>query len=347
MERCVTRLRRGAHGSRKDNAMNVSRIVGSGSYVPERVVPNSHFEYLVPGADEWIFSRTGIRERRFAAPEQATSDLAAAAARSALADAGIDAKDLDCIVLGTSTPDMILPATACMVQERIGAVNAFAFDVNSVCSSFVFSLDAADGLIRSGKARTALVIGADTYSRILDFNDRSTCPLFGDGAAAVVLRGDGDARTGIQHSYLRSDGRGWPLIQVPSSGSRAPVTAESTAARQVYFQMAGKKVFEFAVEVVPGLLVEICRRAGLRPADLDFVIPHQANVRIIDVVARKVGIPKERFLLNLERYGNTSAASVGIALDENRRNGTIRPGARVVVLGFGGGLSWGGMLIGT
>jgi 3-oxoacyl-[acyl-carrier-protein] synthase-3 len=325
--------------------MNVSRIVGSGGYVPERVVPNSHFQYLVDDADEWIFSRTGIRERRFAAPDQATSDLATAAAQNALANAGLDARELDAIVLGTSTPDMILPATACMVQERIGAHNAFAFDVNSVCSSFVLALDTADSLIRTGKARTALVIGADTYSKILDFQDKSTCPLFGDGAAAVVLRNDGDETTGIQHSYLRSDGRGWPLIQVPSSGSRAPITAETIAAREVFFRMAGKKVFEFAVEVVPGIVVELCRRAGIEPSAIDHIIPHQANVRIIDVVAKRLRIPKERFLLNLERYGNTSGASVGLALDENLRNGTIRRGALVVALGFGGGLSWGGMLI--
>jgi 3-oxoacyl-[acyl-carrier-protein] synthase-3 len=325
--------------------MHVSRIVGSGSCVPERVVSNSHFESLIPGADEWIFSRTGIRERRFAAEDQATSDLATIAARNALADAGLDARELDCIVVGTSTPDMILPATACIVQERIGATNAFAFDLNSVCSSFVFALETADGLIRSGKCRTALVIGADTYSKILDFKDRTTCPLFGDGAAAVVLRNDGDEATGIHHSFMRSDGRGWALIQVPSSGSRAPVTAGTMAAGQVFFQMAGKKVFEFAVEVVPALVVELCRRAGIAPGDLDFVIPHQANVRIIDVVARRTGIAKERFLLNLERYGNTSAASVGLALDENRRSGRIGRGARVAVLGFGGGLSWGGMLI--
>jgi 3-oxoacyl-[acyl-carrier-protein] synthase-3 len=325
--------------------MNVSRIVGTGSCVPERVVPNSHFEALIPGADEWIFSRTGIRERRFVAEGQSTSDLATVAAQNALADAGLDAKDLDCIVVGTSTPDMILPATACIVQERIGAENAFAFDLNSVCSSLVFALETADGLIRSGKCRTALVIGADTYSKILDFKDRTTCPLFGDGAAAIVLRNDGDATAGIQTSFMRSNGRGWALIQVPSSGSRTPVTADSMAAGQVFFQMAGKKVFEFAVEVVPELVVELCRRGGIAPADLDLVIPHQANVRIIDVVARKTGIPKERFLLNLERYGNTSAASVGLVLDENRRSGRIGRGAMVAVLGFGGGLSWGGLLI--
>jgi 3-oxoacyl-[acyl-carrier-protein] synthase-3 len=325
--------------------MKISRIAGSGSYVPARVVPNSHFEHLVENADDWIFSRTGIRERRFAAADQSTSDLATVAAQNALADAGLDPRDLDCIVVGTSTPDMTLPATACIVQERLGAVNAFAFDLNSVCSSFVFALDTADGFIRAGKCRTVLVIGADTYSKILDFTDKGTCPLFGDGAAAVVLRDDGDATTGIQHTVMRSDGRGWPLIQVPSSGSRAPVTADTLAARQVYFQMAGKKVFEFAVEVVPGLVVELCRRAGLAPADLDFLVPHQANVRIIDVVARRLQLPRERFLLNLERYGNTSAASVGLALDEHRRNGTLGRGARVVVLGFGGGLSWGGLLI--
>jgi 3-oxoacyl-[acyl-carrier-protein] synthase-3 len=325
--------------------MKVSRIAGSGSYVPERVVPNRHFEPLVENADEWIHSRTGIRERRYAAEDQATSDLAVIAARNALADAGLEAKDLDCIVVGTSTPDMTIPAIACIVQERIGAVNAFAYDVNSVCSSFVFALDTADAFLRSGKCRTALVIGADTYSKILDFKDRTTCPLFGDGAAAVILRDDGDERCGIQQSFLRSDGRGWSLIQVPSSGSRAPVTPQTMAAGQVFFQMAGKKVFEFAVEVVPGIIAELCKRAGIQPGDLKYVIPHQANVRIIDFVAKKLAISRERFLLNLERYGNTSAASVGIALDENRRNGTIQRGDLVVALGFGGGLSWGGMLI--
>lgn len=325
--------------------MVFARIIGSGSHLPDRVVPNSHFEYLVENADEWIHARTGIRERRFASADEATSDLASRAARNALEDAGIDPGDLDCIVVGTSTPDMMLPATACMVQEKIGARNAFAFDVNSVCSSFVYALEVANNFIRGGSYRTVMAIGADTYSKILDFQDKSTCPLFGDGAGAVVLRNDGSEKTGIQQTYMRSDGRGWPLIQVPSSGSRKPVTAESIAAREVYFQMAGKRVYVFATEVIPEIIVNLCRQAGIAPSDVDYIIPHQANVRIIDFISKKFGFPKDRFLLNLDRCGNTSAASVPIVLDENRRNGIIKSGSLVLTMGFGGGLSWGGLLI--
>lgn len=325
--------------------MNVSRIIGSGACLPEHVVTNSNFNALVEDADEWIYSRTGVRERRFTSADQATSDLAAGAARQALEDASLDPRELDCIVLGTSTPDMSLPATACIVQERIGAANAFAFDLNSVCSSFVFALDTADGFIRAGKCKTALVIGADTYSKILDFEDKTSCPLFGDGAGAVVLRNDGDRTRGILHSCLRSDGRGWPLIRVPSSGSRAPVTVDTIAAREVFFRMAGRQVFTFAAEAVPELVLEVCRRAGLEPSDVDHIIPHQANVRIIDSVAERLGLPRGRFLTNLERLGNTSAASVPLVLDENLRSGRIGRGDAVLALGFGGGLSWGGILI--
>lgn len=325
--------------------MVISKIIGSGSCLPERVIPNSHFDYLVENADEWIFTRTGIRERRFAHADQSTSDLATIAARHALEAAGIDASEIDCIVLGTSTPDMSLPATACMVQENIGARNAFAFDVNSVCSSFVYALETADNFIKCGKYRTVMAIGADTYSKILDFNDKSTCPLFGDGAGAVILRNDGDEKTGIQHTYMRSDGKGWELIQVPSSGSRKPVSPESIAAREVYFQMAGKQVYIFATEVIPEIITRLCEKGGVHPSDLTYIIPHQANVRMIDFIAKKFGYPKERFLLNLDRCGNTSAASVALVLDENLRNGTIKPGDLVLTMGFGGGLSWGGLLI--
>lgn len=325
--------------------MIISRIAGSGSCMPERVIPNSHFDYLVEDADEWIYSRTGIRERRFAHDDQSTSDLATIAAREALEKAGIDPGEIDCIVLGTSTPDMSLPATACMVQENIGAKNAFAFDVNSVCSSFVYALETADNFIKCGKYKTVMAIGADTYSKILDFNDKTTCPLFGDGAGAVILKNDGSETTGIQQTYMRSDGKGWPLIQVPSSGSRKPVTAETIAAREVYFQMAGKQVYVFATEVIPEIIVKLCEKGGVKPADLDYIIPHQANVRMIDFISRKFGYPKERFLLNLDRCGNTSAASVPLVMAENMNNGTIRPGHLVLTMGFGGGLSWGGLLI--
>lgn len=325
--------------------MIVSKIIGSGSCMPERVIPNSHFDYLVENADEWIYTRTGIRERRFAHADQATSDLATIAAKNALEAAGIHASEIDCIVLGTSTPDMSLPATACIVQDKIGATNAFAFDVNSVCSSFVYAMEVADNFIKCGKYKTVMAIGADTYSKILDFNDKTTCPLFGDGAGAVILRNGGDKKTGIQHTYMRSDGKGWELIQVPSSGSRSPVTPETIAAREIFFQMAGKQVYVFATEVIPDIINNLCAKAGIAPSDLDYIIPHQANVRMIDFISKKFGFPKERFLLNLDRCGNTSAASVALVLDENLRNGTIKPGNVVLTMGFGGGLSWGGLLI--
>ncbi|NJD37077.1 MAG: ketoacyl-ACP synthase III [Geobacter sp.] len=322
-----------------------SHIIGSGAGLPERVVGNDFFSYLIDDAEEWIASRTGIRERRFASESESTSDLAVRAARAALSNAGINAEELDCIVVGTSTPDMILPATACMVQKEIGAKDAFAFDLNSVCGSFVFAMDTADSFIRSGKATTALVIGADTYSKILNFDDKTTCPLFGDGAAAVILRGQDNSQQGILQTFIRTDGNGWPLIQVPSSGSRKPVTAESIAAKENTFYMAGKPVYVFATSAIPELIQTVCSKAGIQPADLDWLIPHQANLRIIDAVSKKHAIPKEKFLVNLQKYGNTAAASVGLALNEFLQDGTIKPGHLVLVMGFGGGLSWGGLLI--
>ncbi len=324
--------------------MPYSELIATGSGIPARVVPNSHFNYLVEDADNWILSRTGIRERRFVAEEQSTSDIATEAARSALAAGNIDPAELDCIIVATSTPDMILPATACMVQKNIGAVNAFAFDMNSVCSSLVYAIDTADSFIKAGKCRTALVIGADTYSKILNFDDKGSCPLFGDGAGAVILRAT-EKPTGILQSMIKSDGRGWDLIQVPSSGSRKPVSAETIAARENTFVMEGKKVFVFATDVIPRIIEEVTAKAGISPSDLDYIIPHQANLRIIDHITKKTGIGNEKFLLNLDRYGNTAAASVGLVMDENRRNGTIKPGNLVLVMGFGGGLSWGGLLI--
>lgn len=324
--------------------MVYSHILSTGGAVPERVVPNSHFNYLVEDADNWILSRTGIRERRFSAEHEATSDLATTAARQALQRASISAEELDCIIVGTSTADMILPATACMVQKNIGAKNAFAFDMNAVCSSFVFAVETADNFVRSGKYKKVLVIGADTYSKILDFQDKTTCPLFGDGAGAMIL-GASPEKKGILQSLIKSDGNGWELIQVPSSGSRKPVTVETIAARENTFKMAGKSVFVFATDVIPQIIAELTTRAGITPDQLDHIIPHQANLRIIDFISKKMGIPKERFLLNLDRYGNTAAASVGLALDENLQNGTIKPGQRVLMMGFGGGLSWGGMLL--
>ncbi len=319
-------------------------VRATGSGIPGRVVPNSYFDYLIEDADEWIRSRTGIRERRFAEPDESTSDLATVAARNALQRGGIDPQEIDCIILATSTADMCLPSTACMVQKNIGAKNASAFDMNAVCSGFVYAMETADCFIRSGKYRTVMVIGADTYSKILNFQDKTTCPLFGDGAGAVILGATEEDR-GIVSSLIRSDGGGWELIQVPSSGSRKPVTPETIAASENTFFMAGKQVFTFATDIIPRIIDEVTERGGIRPDQLDHIIPHQANVRIIDNIARRTGIPKEKFLLNLDRFGNTAAASVSIALDENLRSGVIKPDQTVLMMGFGGGLCWGGILI--
>jgi 3-oxoacyl-[acyl-carrier-protein] synthase III len=321
-----------------------SEVLGTGGFVPAKVVGNSYFDYLVDDADAWIHSRTGIRERRFAEAGESTSDLATSAALLALENAGLDAGELDCIIVATSTPDMILPATACMVQKNIGAANAFAFDMNAVCSSYIYGMEIADNLIRSGKYKKVLLIGADTYSKILDFQDKGSAPLFGDGAGAVILGASASGK-GILQSVMKSDGKGWELIQVPSSGSRKPVSAESIALKENTFKMAGKSVFIFATDVIPRIIADLAERGGVQPEEIDHIIPHQANVRIIDFISKKTGIAKGKFLLNLDRYGNTAAASVGLVLDENRRNGVIKPGELVLMMGFGGGLSWGGILI--
>jgi 3-oxoacyl-[acyl-carrier-protein] synthase III len=321
-----------------------SEILGTGGHVPSRVIANGHFDYLVDDAESWIHSRTGIRERRFAAEGESTSDLATRAALLALENGGVDPQELDCIIVATSTPDMILPATACMVQKNIGADNAFAFDMNAVCSSFIYAVEVADNLIRSGKYRKVLLIGADTYSKILDMDDKGSAPLFGDGAGAVILGASGSGK-GILHTMMKSDGKGWDLIQVPSSGSRKPISAESIEAKENTFKMAGKSVFVFATDVIPKIIADLSERGGIKAEDIDYIIPHQANVRIIDFISKRSAIPKEKFLLNLDKYGNTAAASVGLVLDENRRNGVIKPGDLVLMMGFGGGLSWGGVLM--
>jgi len=324
--------------------MLYAKIVATGGRTPDKVVKNEFFEYLVEDADTWIFSRTGIRERRFAADDEATSDLATAAALQALESGKIDPLDLDCIIVATSTPDMILPPTACMVQKNIGAANALSFDMNAVCSGFVYAVETADNFIKSGKYRRVLVIGADCYSKILDMQDKTTSPLFGDGAGALILEASTEP-LGILTTHIESDGSRWELIQVPSSGTRKPITPESIALRENTFKMAGRSVYTFATDVIPKLIARVTEKAGISPAELDFIIPHQANSRIIDVITKKTGIPAEKILLNLDRYGNTAAASVGLALDENLRNGVIKEGNLVMIMGFGGGLSWGGMLL--
>ena len=314
-----------------------SEIVGCGSYLPEKVLTNEAIAALVDTSDEWIVSRTGIRERRIAADGEKTSDLAAEAARNALAVAGVEAMDVDLIVLATATPDETFPATATAVQSLIGANRGAAFDVGSVCSGFVYGLAVGDNFIKAGQAQTVLVIGAETFSRILDWNDRSTCVLFGDGAGAVVLQaaegaGSVDDR-GILTTILHSDGRQHDLLYVDGGPSSTQTTG--------HLRMLGREVFRHAVVNLAAVITEALGKTGLDAEDIDWFVPHQANKRILDGTARRVGIPLEKVVMTIERHANTSAASVPLALDTAVRDGRIQRGDAVLMEAMGGGMSWG------
>lgn len=317
------------------------RIAGVGKYLPERVMPNSELEALVNTSDEWIRARTGIRERRVAAEHETTSSLAVQAGRAALASAGMDASNLDLILVATCTPDYAgMPATASLVQDALGARSAGAMDLNAVCSGFLYGLVTGSQFILGGGAKAVLVIGADVFSRILDWQDRSTCVLFGDGAGAVVLTGT-DEPGGLLSSVLGSDGSGACSLYVPAGGSRRPTSHETVDEREHYVRMAGREVFRFATTVLPDSVQQALARAGLTTDEVDLLIPHQANTRIIDHAARRLGIAQGRVFSNVERYGNTSAASVPVALCEAVEEGLIAPGDTIVLAGFGAGLSWG------
>ena len=319
--------------------MRGSTIAGIGHYVPERVMTNADLERLVETTDEWIVTRTGIRERRIAADDQASSDLGLEAAREAMADAGVTADDLDLIIVGTATPDMLFPATACVLQDRLGARRAGAFDLSAACSSWVYAAAVAHGYVSSGLAETVLVVGAETLSKITNWKDRATAVLFGDSAGAAVIR-PSEPGQGFLSFYLGADGSGGPLIQLPGGGSRLPASYETVERAQHYLQMNGREVFKFAVRVIPRAIEEAVLRAGLRLGDVDWFIPHQANVRIIDAAAERLGQPREKFYVNVDRFGNTSSASVPVALYEAVRSGRIRRGDLAVLVAFGGGLTW-------
>ncbi len=319
--------------------MRGSTIAGIGHYIPERVVPNAELEQIVNTTDEWIVTRTGIRERRVAAPDQASSDLAYEAAKEAMADAGVGPGDLDLIIVGTATPDMLFPATACVLQDRLGARRAGAFDLSAACSSWVYGVAVAHGYVSSGLAETVLVVGAETLSKITNWNDRSTCVLFGDSAGAAVM-GPCESGQGFLSFYLGADGGGGSLISLPAGGSRLPSSYETVERQQHYLQMNGREVYKFAVRLIPRAIQEAVDRAGLTIEDVDWFIPHQANVRIIDAAAERLGQPKEKFFVNVERYGNTSSASVPVALYEAVRDGHIHHGDVAVLVAFGGGLTW-------
>jgi 3-oxoacyl-[acyl-carrier-protein] synthase-3 len=314
-----------------------ARIVGTGSYLPPRVVTNAELAQRVETSDEWIVTRTGIRQRHIAETSQSSSDLALEASREALRAAGIDAKSLDLIVVATSTPDFVFPSTACLLQAKLGVAGCPAFDVQAVCSGFVYGLAVADNFMRAGEARCALVVGTEVFSRILDWHDRATCVLFGDGAGAVVLRAD--ERPGVRGCVLHADGRQAGILAVPGNVCGGAVTGSA------FVRMDGQAVFKFAVRVLDEVAREVVAKCGLQLADVDWLIPHQANVRILDATVKRLGLPHERLIVTVDRHANTSAASVPLALDLAVRDGRIRPGHRVMLQGVGGGFTWGAALV--
>ena len=317
------------------------RIAGWGKYLPERIMPNSELAELVDTSDEWIRARTGIGERRIAAPEETTCTLAVHSAREALDRAGVRAEDLDLIIVATCTPDYAnMPATASLVQEALGASHAGAFELNAVCSGFLYALATGSQFVLSGAHQNVLVVGADVFTRILDWQDRSTCVLFGDGAGAVVLRPSPEPG-GLLSFVLGSDGSGACTLFVPAGGSRRPASADTVAERKHYVKMQGREVFRFATRVMPDSVLQALEAASLTTDDVDLFIPHQANVRIIDAAARRLHLPEGSVFSNVERYGNTSAASVPVALCEAVETGLVHSGSMVVMTGFGAGLSWG------
>lgn len=319
-------------------------IAGTGAYLPERILTNAELETMVDTSDEWIVTRTGVSERRIARPDEATSDMAIPAARQALEDAGVAAEDLDLIIVGTVTPDMIFPSTACLVQSAIGATKALCFDLSAACSGFLYSMETARGLLLSGLYDTALVIGADKMSAVTDWEDRGTCILFGDGAGAVVLRKTVTHR-GIMATSSGADGSLGDLLMIPGGGSRCPASQESVAQRQHVVKMAGNNVFKHAVRCMTEAGREALEKAGLTIDDVDWVIPHQANMRIVRAISDRVGIPMERFIVNLDRLGNTTAATVPLALDEGVRDGRIKRGDVLLTIVFGGGFTWGATVL--
>jgi 3-oxoacyl-[acyl-carrier-protein] synthase-3 len=316
--------------------MIYSRIVGTGSYLPPRVVTNAEFAARLDTSDEWIRERTGIAQRHIADESQASSDLALEASRAALAAAGIQAEALDLIILATSTPDYVFPSTACLLQAKLGVRNSAAFDLQAVCSGFVYALATADNFIRAGTHKRALVVGAEVFSRILDWNDRGTCVLFGDGAGAVVLAAD--SKPGLHASVLHADGSYAGILCVPGNISGGKIIGSP------FLHMQGSQVFKFAVKVLDEVAHETVAAAGMRLEDIDWLIPHQANVRILEATAKKLGLPRERLVVTVDHHGNTSAASVPLALDECVRTGKIRAGHRVLMQGVGGGFTWGATL---
>jgi 3-oxoacyl-[acyl-carrier-protein] synthase-3 len=324
---------------RPDGVRGVT-ITGTGMYVPERVLTNDDLSRMVDTSDAWIVERTGIRERRIAAPEQASSDLALLASQRALEMAGVDAADVEHIVLATTTPDRILPSCACTLQKKLGANGAAAYDVFAACTGFIFGTGIARALVGSGVAETVLVVGVETLTRIVDYTDRNTCVLFGDGAGAAVFQAC-DSGVGVHAVDMHSDGELGEVLEVPAGISRNPASDSTVSHREHFIRMQGKKLFPFAVRSMSDSTRKCAELSGWSPEEIDLFIPHQANLRIIEGVRERMGLSEDKVYVNIDRYGNTSSASIPIALDECVRAGKLKPGDKLGVAAFGGGATWG------
>ncbi|MGI6533060.1 MAG: beta-ketoacyl-ACP synthase III [Peptococcia bacterium] len=327
-----------------ESALRPVGITGLGSWVPEETVSNFDLMKMIDTTDEWIVTRTGISERRKASEQEAASDLGVQAAQKALEDAGLKAEELDLILVATITPDMFFPATACLIQHEIGAVNAAAFDLSAACSGFIYALAVGSQFVATGMYRNVLVVAAETLSKIVDWRDRNTCILFGDGAGAVVLQ-PVEEGYGFLAFDLGSDGAGADLLKVPAGGSRKPATLETVRNNEHYITMNGNEVFKFAVKIMGETSLKSIRCAGLSPEAVDYFVPHQANNRIIDAAAKRLNLSADKVYVNLDKYGNMSSASVPVALDEAVRKGFIKKEHIVVLVGFGAGLTWGSSVL--
>jgi 3-oxoacyl-[acyl-carrier-protein] synthase-3 len=319
-------------------------ITGIGSYLPNKVLTNYDLEKMVDTSNDWIIQRTGIKERRIVENGVTTSDIATQASLRAMEDAGVSPKDLDMIITSTITPDHIFPSTSCYIQQKIGATRACAFDILAACAGFIYALSIGQSFINSGAMKTVLVVGAECLSKITDYTDRATCVLFGDGAGAVIIQ-----RNPVKHEILSSslaaDGSEADVLIMPGGGARNPASLESIQQRLHYIQFRGKEVFKLAINNITNLILETTRENGLTLDDIDLIIPHQSNLRIIEATMEKLGLPMEKAFVNIDKYGNTSSASVPIAIDEARKEGRLRKGNIVMLVAFGGGLTWGSSVI--
>lgn len=325
--------------------MTYSQILGTGAYAPKRILTNHDLEEMVATTDEWIISRTGIKERRIAAEGEDTSDMAVVAARHALAMAGCRAEELDMIIVATISADMPLPSCAVIVQAKLGASRAFAFDLSAACAGSLFGLSVADQFIASGRAKRILVIGAELLSRVVDWTDRNTCVLFGDAAGAMVVGPSADPKRGLLSAHLHSDGTAADILNIPGGGSRHPQSEEVLAKKMDKVHMNGREIYKFAVRVLPQAILEALDANGLGVADIDHIVSHQANARIVESVLERLGIPLEKCWLNLARYGNTSSASLPISLDEANRAGRLKKGDLIAMMAIGAGMAWGSALM--